>query len=269
MRCDAGSGYPMLARKIASRLLWRTKVCSLLTFKTIYGYKMKFHPSAISAALWEDRQYRRQEVELLLSFLQPGDTYVDIGANVGSLALAASVKVGPEGGVYAIEACPRTFHYLLRNIELNSATNITPIHSVIGSDFGTVRFTDKFNDDMNYVGEGDSLVPCIPLDHLQIRSPIALIKSDTEGFEPNVIEGGTQTLLRANRAIFECSEWNLNRYNKSTKDVTEPLTALGFALTSESGQLLPPNYTGNPGGNILATRLCETAVTVNEITSPP
>jgi FkbM family methyltransferase len=230
---------------------------------------MKFHPSAISAAMWEDRQYRRQEVELLLSFLRPGDTYVDIGANVGSLALAASVKVGPEGRVYAIEACPRTFRYLIRNIELNRATNITPIHRAIGSDFGTVRFTDKLNDDMNYVGEGDSSVPCIPLDHLKIRGRIAVIKSDTEGFEPNIIAGGTQTLLRASRAIFECSEWNLNRYNKSAKDVTDSLTALGFALTSESGQLLPANYTGNPGGNILATRLYETAVTANEITSPP
>lgn len=244
----------MLAKKIISRILWRSKAGTLLRFDTPYGYRMKFHPSAISAAMWENRQFRREEVELLISFLQQGDTYVDIGANVGSLALAASVQVGSRGHVYAIEACPRTFDYLKQNIKLNRAENITPIHAAIGKEAGTVRFTDNFHDDMNHVGEGDNLVPCITLDHLEIEGPIALIKSDTEGFEPEVIAGGTQTLLRTKRAIVECSEWNLNRYNKSTIHVTEPLIALGFTLTSDSGQPLPSGYIGNCGGNIHAMR---------------
>jgi FkbM family methyltransferase len=244
----------MFAKKIASRILWKTKMSTLLSFETPYGYRMKFHPSAISAAMWEDRQFRREEVELLLSFLQPGDTYVDIGANVGSLALAASVKVGAQGHVYAIEASPRTFFYLKQNIELNHAENIVPIHAAIGKEDGTVRFTDNFHDDMNHVGEGHHLVPCVTLDHIEIEGAITLLKSDTEGYEPDVIAGGMQTLIRTKRAIFECSEWNLSRYHKSTRHVIEPLVALGFTLTSESGQPLPPDYIGSNGGNIYAMR---------------
>jgi len=227
---------------------------SFLSFDTPYGYRMRFHPSAVSAAMWENRQFHREEVELLLSFLQQGDTYIDIGANVGSLTLAASMKVGPQGRVFAIEACPRTVRYLRQNIEINRAQNITLIHAAVGKEAGNVRFTDKFNDDMNHVGEGDCEVPCITLDSLGIQGSIALLKSDTEGFEVDVIAGGTETLLRTKRAIFECSEWNLNRYHKSTIDMTRALSELGFTLTYQSGQQLPVDYIGVAGGNILAMR---------------
>jgi FkbM family methyltransferase len=220
----------MLARKIASRLLWRTNLSSLFTFGTPYGYRMRFHPSAISCAMWEDRNFRREEVELLLQFLRPRDTYVDIGANVGTLALAASIKVGSKGRVYAVEASPRTYGFLLHNIQLNGATNITAIHAAMSEEPGTVKFTDSFNDDMNHVGEGQVEVPAITLDSLNIPGEIAFLKSDTEGFELSVIAGGRETLSRCRTVMFECSEHNLRRYGKSCNDLRSTLRSIGFRL---------------------------------------
>jgi FkbM family methyltransferase len=51
--------------------------------------------------------------------LQPGDCFVDVGAHVGYFSLLASKAVGPNGRVVAIEASPKTFAELRRNLALN------------------------------------------------------------------------------------------------------------------------------------------------------
>ena len=55
-----------------------------------------------------------------------GDTFVDIGANIGYHSLLASHRVGPNGKVFAFEASPSIFALLQENIASNSAHNIIP-----------------------------------------------------------------------------------------------------------------------------------------------
>lgn len=43
------------------------------------------------------------EIRAVLELLRPGDTFIDIGANHGSFAIAAAHAVGPEGAVLAFE----------------------------------------------------------------------------------------------------------------------------------------------------------------------
>ena len=59
--------------------------------------------------MWmQGMQYYAWEESFIQSLLREGDTFVDVGANIGSLTLAAKLKV-KDGIVVAIEAHPRTF----------------------------------------------------------------------------------------------------------------------------------------------------------------
>ena len=56
--------------------------------------------------------------------LKPGQTFVDIGANVGYFSILGSRLVGENGHVIAVEATPSTHRLLQQNIEMNALRNV-------------------------------------------------------------------------------------------------------------------------------------------------
>ena len=71
-------------------------------------------------------------------------TVVDIGANYGSYTLIASKLVGNDGRVYAFEPEPGNYDILVKNIEMNGYTNVTPIRKAVSNKQGKVRlYVDK------------------------------------------------------------------------------------------------------------------------------
>jgi FkbM family methyltransferase len=75
----------------------------------------------------QDPRFLRIPAELsefsavLRHFLQPGDTFIDAGANHGTFSIVASRLVGPEGLVVSIEPQPRLAGLLLRLLEKGPA----------------------------------------------------------------------------------------------------------------------------------------------------
>ncbi len=65
--------------------------------------------------------------EFILRHVQPGDTCVDAGANIGYFSLLLAQRVGPSGKVVAIEAAPDTARFLQTNIELNGVQRIVEV----------------------------------------------------------------------------------------------------------------------------------------------
>ena len=61
--------------------------------------------------------------------LKPADVFIDLGANVGYFSVLAARLVGDQGRVVAIEAIPRTFDILERNIARNHAHNIRAVNA--------------------------------------------------------------------------------------------------------------------------------------------
>ena len=51
-----------------------------------------------------------------LSTCRPGDTVLDVGANIGIFSLWASERVGPSGRVVAVEPLPPIFDALVHNV---------------------------------------------------------------------------------------------------------------------------------------------------------
>lgn len=63
--------------------------------------------------------YEDAFTEYLRTTLQPGMTFVDVGANVGLFTVIAGAVVGPSGKVIAYEPNPELFQYLARNVAMN------------------------------------------------------------------------------------------------------------------------------------------------------
>ena len=64
---------------------------------------------------------------------RPGDVVVDIGANIGIVALYLAKK-HPGIRIIAIEPVPTTFRHLRENIELNGVSNITALNCAVTND---------------------------------------------------------------------------------------------------------------------------------------
>ena len=70
--------------------------------------------------------------------ISPGATVIDVGANIGCFTVLASRAVGPSGRVIAIEPDERTYAQLLKNIQMNRLSNVTPLQLALGETQGSV-----------------------------------------------------------------------------------------------------------------------------------
>jgi FkbM family methyltransferase len=162
--------------------------------------------------MWCDPQFYEKDEQLFSEHLRTGDNFVDVGANIGALTLAASRIVGPSGKVFSIEAHPATVEYLRGNVRLNRAENVTVIHSAVGDHQGSVKFSSGRNDDQNQVSAAGIEIPLSTLDQLLPSVPVRMLKVDVEGFELFVLRGAERVLTQTSVVYFESSEEHYRKY---------------------------------------------------------
>jgi FkbM family methyltransferase len=225
-------------RFLIAKFLVKTGICRHLIIHRD-GYRLCFHPSALSSTLWIGVHDRIKDERVLESILKPGDNFVDIGANIGSLTLKAASLIGPAGSVVGIEAHPRTFRFLKHNVGINPFQNITLHNCALGEQAGTLHFADQSADDQNCI-VGDSAGNSIPvkvraLDDLELGD-INLLKIDVEGYEKFVYRGASRTLKRTQAIYFECWDRHCKRYGYLPQEVLGLLKSLGFKLFLTDGE---------------------------------
>lgn len=138
-----------------------------------------------------------QDMAFLLHFLRPSDSFADIGANIGSYTILASAVVGAHS--IAFEPVPITFERLERNISVNNISKLVTAHkAAIGASAGHISFsTDR--DTVNQVVSASysgatQMVPVVPIDAIAVSNPCIFWKVDVEGYEAEVLRGGTESL---------------------------------------------------------------------------
>lgn len=207
---------------------------------------------------WYCGLHEYEEMSFVSDILEPGDLFIDVGANIGSYSILAAGVVGAQ--VLAIEPVPSAFKALSRNVALNEfETKIATMNIGLGSGAGKLRFSAD-QDTMNHVlKEGESArlivdVPILPLDAvLGGREPV-LIKIDVEGFESKVIEGAQKTLANQTlRAVIMELNGSGARYGFDEKVLHNTMLSFGFeacVYNPKSRQLMKKSDCSSSGNTI-------------------
>jgi FkbM family methyltransferase len=137
------------------------------------------------------------DMSFLLHFLRSEDTFIDIGANIGSYTILASGHVGAK--TISFEPIPTTYKTLLDNLVLNRITEkVIPFNMALGSKTESLIFTSNL-DTTNHVVEenldSNIIIKSEKLDNIiEYNEKVKLIKIDVEGFEKQVLLGALKTL---------------------------------------------------------------------------
>ena len=137
---------------------------------------------------------------------------VDVGAHYGRYTLIAAKRIGPKGKVIAIEADPKNFDMLNKNIKLNKLEHIITLNYAASSNKSKVKLSipEKKSGHTIYssiISSRASTVKFIEvnantLDNLLHENGISIeevnwIKIDVEGAELEVLKGATSVLSKS------------------------------------------------------------------------
>ena len=148
--------------------------------------------------------------------MNPGETFVDIGANVGYYSLLIA-KENPDMKIISIEAHPDNFAAMNKNFEVNNFKNIISLNKAITSESGGkvrlyehwlesgIKNTGTFNISNKYNSKSFVEVNCDTLDNLLkfLSNTTYVIKIDIEGEEANALLGAKDTLKSTRKIIVE------------------------------------------------------------------
>lgn len=230
--------HPM--KFLISRILWRSGILAVVRPKFRFKhYLLYLSPSSLSMALWLESRSHGNDSDVLASLLRVGDHYVDVGANIGHLAIEARSIVKDKGSVVAIEGHPRTAIFLRDNLLLNHFSDVKVANIAIGANSGWVHFSNYRTDDQNAVlSSGGVEVPCMPLDNLGLPSRITVLKIDVEGYELFVLHGAETILSRTQFILFEAWDKHFAKYGYEFSAVADFLHFRGFELGIPNGNSL-------------------------------
>lgn len=198
----------------------------------------------LAASYLLGREFEPEVAGFLEAFLKPGDTCVDMGANIGHMTIVAATRVGEGGRVIAFEPSPAEFRELTANIELNSLRNVEALAMAVTDMSGVVAF--------HLAGEGLGLynsigipfrssdirvieVPSVPLDDIlreRGMEDVALVKMDVEGGELAALRGGERCFGRPSSPVVVCefSDVAGTATGQTTHQLWERFGELGFTL---------------------------------------
>jgi FkbM family methyltransferase len=210
-----------------------------------------------STGLWE-----QQQVDLFSRLIRPGETALDIGANIGHHTVALSKIVGEAGKVIAFEPQMQMFNLLNANVVLNRCRNVLPFKLAVGHKAGKLKMgAISYDDFLPFgslglqreqvaAGEGESVdvvrlddfIPMLGLD----ESAVSLLKVDVQAHELYVFQGAKEFLRRAQPTIsFEVGPFWMQRAGYDWREVLALLQSLDYSFFDEAGQALStPEWDG-------------------------
>jgi FkbM family methyltransferase len=149
--------------------------------------------------------YEREQTELFVRHIRPGDVVFDVGAHVGYYTLLSARLLAGEGRVVSFEPDPGNVFFLRRHVAANRLKLACVYEAAVGAFQGTVKFSAGTGSGTGHLAEDGRIdVRICRLDDVvaeQGANPTH-IKIDVEGAELQVLQGGRETLIRARPIIF-------------------------------------------------------------------
>lgn len=139
-------------------------------------------------------------VEAIRANLKAGESFVDIGANVGVMSFNAAQAVGPQGKVIGFEPNPRNISAFRRGILANGFGNVLLYPFAVSDHREMIGVTSASNGKVigdAVATQAADVIQAVPVDELLAdEARVDLVKMDIEGYEPQALRGLAQTLAR-------------------------------------------------------------------------
>jgi len=223
-----------------------TKTCKVL------GHEMEVSPEdrIISYRLRKGIVYESGSVWAINNHLKNGQTFINIGANIGYFTLIMARAVGMEGRGFAFEPDPANFDILKRNIERHGYKNITLEQCAVGDRNGTadLYLNPRSNKGDHRLWQSNTPRERIPIkicrldDYFRtLRRRIDFIKMDIQGAEALALSGMNSILDNAGNLdiLMEFWPWGLLGCGSDPTKVLTNLINRGFQAhrINEDGSL--------------------------------
>jgi FkbM family methyltransferase len=206
--------------------------------------------------------YEALTLDAVASLLRPHDVVLDVGANIGAIALPLARKLRGCGRVVAVEAAADTADRLRWHVRVNGLTDrVHIVQAGLSDRTGSARLrtsgfgqhdvgTRTLEGDSPDVGEpvdlvtGDALREQLGVDRFDI------IKIDVEGHELAVLRGLDRTFAEAppRVVLLEVVAGNQQRAGLSTDALVQRMHELGYrgtAIRHRGLVPLSPHFSGN------------------------
>jgi FkbM family methyltransferase len=200
------------------------------------SFRFYHQASATERGALFNPDYNLEELDFLRARTAGGGVFVDVGANVGTYALALARHVGASGRVIAIEPHPVTHARLAFNRSASGFTQVTLVAAAAGASDGELMIeTDGDNLGASHIVSGDPRGNAIKVPSLRLQrilgdaglSHVDALKIDVEGYEDRVLIGffaDAPPSLWPRAVVIE----HLSR-NEWLKDCIADMRARGFA----------------------------------------
>ncbi len=217
---------------------WKALPTAVVTGKR-HGFKMKLDRSdwAQCATYFLGRYYELGVQRTIDQLLREGDTMVDIGGNIGMIALHARSLVGPTGRVICFEPNPECAAAIEEHMEMNGIRNVEVRRCALAASPGTLtlNLTSEHSGTATLAPVSGKVVKSLQVpvrvgdDELEQIAP-KVIKIDVEGFELQVLQGLRQTLARHKPVLItELVDEHLARAGTSADEIHEFLSEFGYS----------------------------------------
>lgn len=216
---------------------WSTAPTKTIRGK-MHGYWMKLDLSDWSEryTYFLGRYYELEVQQLLSAILEPGDRFIDVGANIGMISMHAAHLVTETGKVDCFEPNPECVQAINDSLARNaiSHVNVHPVGlsdsngvlqlSLTSSHTGTATLAPV--DGVTKSFDVQTLIG----DDVVLSDPkrVKLIKIDVEGFELHVLKGLKRSLETFPLLITEFEESHFQRAGTSSSEIMEFLTGIGY-----------------------------------------
>ena len=199
-------------------------------------------------------KFEPHTVTALRAAVVPGDTVLDVGANIGFFTTLLSTLVGPDGLVIAFEPEAENLKLLRTNVARNDCRNVEVVPAAVGAAAGLAPFSvDASTGSTGRLGEGltagelavgsgpgqpvivETRVETIDAVVAERKVVPAVIKMDIEGGELDALTGAETTLAEHRPIVI--TELGGDRGS----EVIAKLDALGYRMRDlESGRGVAP-----------------------------
>lgn len=195
------------------RRRWDSAGAPYRTVKLNWGLPLRVKTNdAVAAGILRTRLDDVTQSEVIWRLLSPGETAVDIGANIGYVSSLMAVRVGPAGRVMAFEPHPGLCEELRTNVRAwgDSYGRVEVYQTALSERAGMARLgmppTFAENRGLSRVlpsGEGGAAATSFRVELRRLDDifdgsdddgPIALMKIDVEGHELEVLKGAQRLL---------------------------------------------------------------------------